>query len=77
MKNDNQHPRIVSSTLVYVLVFGAAVLIGGYLMFHEHRAHLPGGYFFLTILLLACVTMHLFMHGGHGHSGHSDKDGDN
>jgi hypothetical protein len=30
---------------------------------------LPGGYFFLIILLLACITMHLFMHGGgHGHS---------
>ena len=69
MKHDKQEPRLISSTLVYILVFCAAIVIGGYLMIHEHQAHMPGGYFFLTILLFGCVVMHLFMHGGgHGHS---------
>lgn len=73
MKDNKQIPRLISSTFIYLLVFGGAIAIGGYLMIHEHRAHLPGGYFFLTILLLGCITMHLFMHGG-GH-GHSDDKG--
>ena len=73
MKNKKQAPRLISSTFVYLLVFSGAVVIGGYLMIHEHRAHLPGGYFFLSILLLACFAMHLFMHGGHGHSNNDEE----
>lgn len=45
----------------------AAVL---YFLLAEHRAH------FLTalpwLILLLCPVLHIFMHGGHGHGGHSD-----
>lgn len=63
---------------------GVALLIvaaiGGFLLFTEHRAHVLG--FLPYAFLLACPLMHLFMHHGHGHSGHhgtqpnSEGDGD-
>lgn len=48
------------------------VVIAGYFLILEHRAHLAEGLKFLPyLLLLACPLMHLFMHGGHGnHKGH-------
>ena len=53
-------------------------LVGGFLLFTEHRAHVLGVLPYL--FLLACPLMHLFMHGGHsrhgGHHGHADP-GDN
>lgn len=62
-------------TPIYVLVFLVALGIGGFLMVHEHQAHIPGGVLLLGGFLLICITMHLFMRaGGHGHS-HSDKGG--
>jgi hypothetical protein len=39
----------------------AALLLG-----FEHRIHIFAGNGFLVLLLLGCVVMHLFMHGGHG-----------
>ena len=54
------------------LVLLGFLLIGGALLFTEHRAHVLGALIWLT--LLACPLMHLFMHGGHGgrggHEGH-------
>lgn len=46
------------------------LVIAGFLLFTEHRAHVLGAGLFL--LLLACPLLHVFMHGGHG--GH-DGDG--
>lgn len=46
----------------------AAVLLG-----FEHRVHIFAGNGFLALLLLGCVVMHLFMHGGHGGHGGGDK----
>jgi len=46
----------------------AAVLLG-----FEHRVHIFVGNGFLALLLLGCVVMHLFMHGGHGGHGGGDK----
>ncbi len=34
-----------------------------------HRTHVAGNNLVLGGLLLACVLMHLFMHGGHGGHG--------
>ena len=48
-----------------LIVFGA---VAGYFLLTEHRAHFFGALPFL--LLLACLLMHVFMHGGHGHHGH-------
>ncbi len=42
--------------------------IAGFYLVTEHTAHLFGALPY--VLLLACLPMHFFMHGGHGgHSG--------
>jgi heme/copper-type cytochrome/quinol oxidase subunit 4 len=46
-----------------LLVFLA---IGAFLLASEHRAHIFTSNGFLVLLLIACVGMHFFMHGGHG-----------
>lgn len=46
----------------------AALLLG-----FEHRVHIFAGNGFLVLLLLGCVVMHFFMHGGHGGHGGGDK----
>lgn len=44
------------------------LLIGGFFLLTEHRAHVLG--ILPYLLILACPLMHLFMHKGHGgHSG--------
>jgi hypothetical protein len=43
--------------------------VGAVLMIFDHRAHIAGNNLVLGGLLLACVLMHLFMHGGHGGHG--------
>jgi hypothetical protein len=45
-------------------VWLALVLIGGFLLVSEHRAHFLGAA--LWLLLLACPLLHIFGHGGHG-----------
>lgn len=67
-RSQRQAPE--ASRFKWVLI--AFILIAGYFLITEHRAHvieyLPLG------LLLACVFLHMFMHGGHGghgrHGGH-------
>lgn len=55
-----------SRTGVTLLVFlGVAALLLGW----EHRVHLFAGDAFAVLLLVGCVVMHLFMHGGHGGHG--------
>lgn len=46
----------------------AALLLG-----FEHRVHIFAGNGLLVLLLLGCVVMHFFMHGGHGGHGGGDK----
>ena len=47
------------------------LIIGGALLFTEHRAHVLGVLVWMPLLL--CPLMHLFMHGGHGsHRGHGE-----
>lgn len=73
MSQDNPKHKKQISTPLYVLVFLVSLGIGGFLMIHEHQAHIPGGVLLLGGFLLICITMHLLMHaGGHGRS-HSDK----
>ncbi|WP_153950418.1 DUF2933 domain-containing protein [Cupriavidus sp. U2] len=51
------------------------LLVIAYFLWTEHRAHLVQ--FLPYLLLAACPLMHLFMHGGHGHSrGHEQKSTD-
>ena len=46
------------------------LLIAGYFLVTEHKAHLGGALYYLPfLLLLACPLMHVFMHRGHGDHG--------
>ncbi len=49
------------------LALAGFLLIAGFFLFTEHRAHVLGALPYL--LLLACPLLHLFMHGGHGKGG--------
>lgn len=45
-------------------ILAAFLVIAGFFLITEHRAHLFG---FLPFSLLGvCLLMHVFMHGGHG-----------
>ncbi len=48
--------------------FFVFLAIGAYFLWAEHEAHVIE--FLPWILILACVGMHFFMHGGHGHGEH-------
>lgn len=49
-----------TNTILLVLL-----VIGGYFLLTEHWAHVIQALPYL--LVLGCIVMHLFMHGGHGH----------
>lgn len=49
--------------------------VAGLLLAYEHRVHLFTGDWWLAGLLLLCVGMHFFMHGGHGGHGRSGPNG--
>ena len=55
------------------------LLVAGYFLITEHRAHLSGwlSSYGIWLLLLACPLMHLFMHRGHGHGGHESREASN
>jgi len=48
------------------------LVIAGFFLFTEHRAHVLGVLPYL--FLLACPLMHLFMHHGHGTHGDHGND---
>lgn len=54
-------------------VFGGFAAIALLMLAVEHRAHLLG--WLPWLFLLACLLMHVFMHGGHGHGGHGGTGG--
>lgn len=56
-------------TLIVFLAV-AAILLG-----FEHRIHIFAGNGLVAVLLLGCVVMHFFMHGGHGGGGHGGHGG--
>lgn len=49
------------------VVLLAFLAVAAFFLWTEHRVHLLGALPYL--LLLGCVFMHFFMHGGHGHGG--------
>ena len=56
------------------LVMLGFLIIGGVLLFTEHRAHVLG--ILIWLPLFACPLMHIFMHHGHGgHGGHGGNAG--
>lgn len=78
MEHDHQsHDRHKTNRIFNWILIGF-LLVAGYFLVMEHRAHLSGVLYYLPFfLLLACPLMHLFMHHGHGgHGEHpSQKDG--
>ena len=56
-------------------VFIGFLLIAGYFLITEHRAHVIE--FLPFVLLAACPLLHLFhRHGGHGGHGDAGKEGE-
>ena len=71
-QDHSQHRRVApkggfwrSRTGIALIVFLAAA---SFLLVYEHRAHLLTGSWLLVVLLLLCVGMHFFIHGGHGNA---------
>ena len=72
----NNKQRMLSKSKLVLIGF---MIVAGYFLFTEHRAHLGGVLYYLPFLfLLACPLMHIFMHGehDHGNSGNDNKKGD-
>ena len=65
----DSQPNRFSLPIKFVLY--ATIGIIAYFLITEHRAHLAG--FLPFSLLFACIFMHMFMHGGHGGHGSSDR----
>jgi hypothetical protein len=74
MSADHSHEQPASGGRLRWVFWGFA-LIAAYFLITEHRAHV---FQYLPILLLlGCVAMHLFGHGGHeGHGGQAGKESD-
>jgi hypothetical protein len=56
----------------YRVVLIGFLLVTGYFLLTEHRAHIIP--FLPYLLLAACPLMHVFMHHGHGHGRLSQTD---
>ena len=53
------------------LVLCGFLAVAAFLLIAEHRAHIFVGNWFVWLLPLMCIGMHLFHgHGGHGSGGH-------
>jgi hypothetical protein len=69
--NDDHQPHPNHSSKLNWVLFGFLV-VAGYFLVMEHKAHLEGVLTYLPyLLLLACPLMHLFMH--HDHGGHGER----
>jgi hypothetical protein len=68
---DNRPPdRPAPSRLRTGVALAGFLLLAGYFLWTEHRAHVFLALPYLPwLLLLACPLMHFFMHGGHGRHG--------
>ena len=70
LENRDSPQRNIWSRPNIVLI--AFLAIAGFYLITEHQAHVFGYLPFL--LLLACVFLHMFMHGGHGgHAGRGES----
>ncbi|MCB2181286.1 MAG: DUF2933 domain-containing protein [Desulfobulbaceae bacterium] len=67
--SDNNSKSTLNGQGIAFLLF---ILIGGFFLWAEHRAHIMGALPYLIFLL--CPIMHIFMHKGHG--GHNGKHDD-
>lgn len=72
MTNGNNGKQFFSSQRIALILF---IIIGGFFLWAEHKAHIMGALPYLILLL--CPLMHFFMHRGHGdHGKHSGNRAD-
>jgi len=73
-RDDHPNEKLPHRTKWVLIGF---LIVAGYFLILEHRAHLSGALDYLPyLLLLACPLLHVFMHKGHtGHVGHAEKSG--
>lgn len=57
------------------LVLIGFLVVAGYFLVTEHRAHVVP--YLPYLLILACPLMHIFMHGGHGGHQHGNSGNEN
>jgi Na+/glutamate symporter len=79
--NNNDHPMHPQTTPGFWrsragMALIAFLAVAGLLLVYEHRVHIFTGDALLIALLLLCIGMHLFMHGGHGGHGRHGGGGD-
>lgn len=63
---DNQSRHTDHNRRANIVLIGF-LLVSGFYLFTEHRAHVFG--ILPYLIFLACPLMHLFMHHGHSHGG--------
>jgi len=68
-EQDSHRKRSWPSKANWALV--GFLLVAGYFLITEHRAHVID--FLPFVLLLACPLLHFFMHRGHGHGADHDR----
>ncbi|MCC7485081.1 MAG: DUF2933 domain-containing protein [Burkholderiales bacterium] len=76
MNPEQQSPHRPPEESRFKWVLIAFLLIGGYFLVTEHRAHLSTwlSSYGIWLLLLACPLLHVFMHGSHGGPGNHRGD---
>jgi hypothetical protein len=67
MNHDHSSHRQPQHESRFKWVLIAFLIIAGYFIITEHRAHVIE--YLPRALLLGCVFLHMFMHGGHGGHG--------
>ena len=78
MDHDHHSHEVQNTNPLFNWILIGFVLVAGYFLVMEHRAHLGGVLNYLPfLLLLACPLMHLFMHHGHGGHGEHPSQKDN
>ncbi len=66
MSREHNKPFFRSLRFRYGLGLLFFLAVGGYLLWEEHNVHIMENGL-IVLLLGACIGMHFFMHGGHGH----------
>ncbi len=68
MSNQNNPPFFQSLRFRYGVGLLFFLAVAGFFLWEEHNVHIMENSV-LILILGACIGMHLFMHGGHGHGG--------
>jgi len=76
MSNQNNPPFFRSLRFRYGMGLLFFLAVAGFFLWEEHSVHIMGN---LPLILIvgACLGMHFFMHGGHGHGKSAEGEGGN